>query len=70
MENGTQRRLDELKAHLREVDDLRSVGSLLAWDQATYMPEAGAPARAGHLGGLVEPAAMGQRGGAARRLST
>jgi carboxypeptidase Taq len=46
MENSTQRRLDELKAHLREVDDLRSVGSLLAWDQATYMPEAGAAARA------------------------
>ncbi len=37
--------LDELKARLLEVDDLKSAASLLRWDQATYMPPGGAVAR-------------------------
>lgn len=39
-------KLQELKAHLVEVDDLESVAQLLDWDQATYMPPEGASARA------------------------
>ncbi|PQV65533.1 carboxypeptidase Taq [Abditibacterium utsteinense] len=35
----------ELGTLLREVDDLRSAGALLHWDQATYMPPGGAVAR-------------------------
>ena len=37
--------LTELKARLREIADLRAAGAVLSWDQATYMPEGGAPAR-------------------------
>ena len=37
--------LVELKQRLREIGDLRAAGSVLNWDQATYMPEAGAGAR-------------------------
>ncbi len=42
----------QLKEHLREVDDLRSAASLLAWDQSTYMPSGGGPARGRHLATL------------------
>lgn len=35
----------ELKERLAEVDDLRSAGALMHWDQATYMPPGGAMAR-------------------------
>jgi carboxypeptidase Taq len=38
--------LDELRLRLLEIDDLNSAASLLNWDQATYMPIAGAAARA------------------------
>ncbi|RYG59494.1 carboxypeptidase M32, partial [bacterium] len=44
--------LEELKTRLIEIDDLRSAGSLLHWDQATYMPSGGAPARARQLATL------------------
>ena len=37
--------LAELKRHLQTIDDLRRVGALLGWDQATYMPPGGAAAR-------------------------
>jgi carboxypeptidase Taq len=39
-------RLAELKQHLHEIYDLRAVSYLLGWDQSTYMPPGGAPARA------------------------
>ncbi len=52
METSTQRKLEELRAYLCEVSDLQSAGALLAWDQATYMPEAGAPARARQMAAL------------------
>src|SRR5690349_24924962 len=41
--------LDELKARLLEVEDLNSAASLARWDQMTYMPVAGAAARARQL---------------------
>jgi carboxypeptidase Taq len=40
-----QSKLEELKNRLREVQDLEAVGSVLGWDQATFMPEGGAAAR-------------------------
>jgi carboxypeptidase Taq len=39
-------KLEELKVRLREVSDLSAAGSVLGWDQATYMPPGGAAARA------------------------
>lgn len=38
-------KLSELKTRLQEVSGLNSVGSVLHWDQATYMPPGGAAAR-------------------------
>ena len=38
-------KLAELKRRLAEINDLESAGALLHWDQATYMPSGGAPAR-------------------------
>jgi carboxypeptidase Taq len=37
--------LDELKSRLLEISDLVAASSVLSWDQATYMPRGGAPAR-------------------------
>src|SRR5262245_11361234 len=37
--------LDELKSRLLEINDLLAACSVLTWDQATYMPRGGAPAR-------------------------
>lgn len=37
--------LEALRTRLIEVDDLNSAANLLRWDQATYMPAGGAPAR-------------------------
>lgn len=39
------KQIDELKAHLMEIYDLQHAGLLLSWDETTYMPPAGAPAR-------------------------
>jgi carboxypeptidase Taq len=38
-------RLAELKQRLLEISDLGAVGSVLGWDEATYMPAGGATAR-------------------------
>jgi carboxypeptidase Taq len=45
-------RLAELKQRLAEIADLNAAGALLDWDQATYMPAAGAAAR-GRQGALL-----------------
>ncbi len=37
--------LAHLKARLSEIEDLGSAGSVLGWDEAVFMPPAGAPAR-------------------------
>ncbi|MPZ37283.1 MAG: carboxypeptidase M32 [Rhizobiales bacterium] len=37
--------LAELERRLREINDLGAVGSVLGWDEATYMPKGGAIAR-------------------------
>ena len=44
--------LDDLKARLLEVRDLRAAAAVLHWDQATYMPPGGAPARGRQLATL------------------
>ncbi|MCL5997120.1 MAG: carboxypeptidase M32 [Chloroflexi bacterium] len=47
-------KLQELKARLMEVNDLNMAGALLSWDQTTYMPPGGAPARGRQLGTLAQ----------------
>ena len=42
----------ELKARLLEVDNLQHAAWLLGWDQKTYMPSGGAPARARQMATL------------------
>lgn len=44
--------LSELKARLYEIYDLEMAASLLGWDQTTYMPSGGAPARGRQLATL------------------
>ena len=37
--------LAELKSRFRDISDLHAASAVLEWDQSTYMPEGGAPAR-------------------------
>lgn len=41
-----EKKLQELKTRLAEIDDLNKANAVLVWDQSTYMPEGGAEARA------------------------
>ena len=41
----TDKMMEELRTRLVEVGDLQHANSLLGWDQSTYMPAGGAPAR-------------------------
>jgi carboxypeptidase Taq len=45
MRRSAETMLHELKSRLLEISDLAASGSLLSWDQATYMPKGGAMAR-------------------------
>ncbi|HZY44815.1 MAG TPA: carboxypeptidase M32 [Anaerolineae bacterium] len=45
-------KFDELKNRLMEVNDINSAASVLNWDQLTYMPPGGAPARGRQLATL------------------
>ena len=45
-------RFDELRRRLLEVNNLASAAALLRWDQTTYMPAGGAPARARQIATL------------------
>jgi carboxypeptidase Taq len=49
---SVEEKLAELKRRLAEVADLNAAAALLDWDQATYMPAAGAAAR-GRQGALL-----------------
>jgi carboxypeptidase Taq len=40
-----EKKLQELKARLQEINDMEAVRELLEWEQQTYMPPGGAPAR-------------------------
>lgn len=48
-----EKKLAELKARLQTITDLGWIGSLLGWDQSTYMPAGGAEAR-GRQMALIE----------------
>jgi carboxypeptidase Taq len=45
--------LQDLKTRLLEVNDLNSANALLSWDQTTYMPSGGAPARGRQMATLA-----------------
>jgi carboxypeptidase Taq len=47
-----ENKLSDLKNRLMEIDDLESAAALLSWEQSTYMPPGGAPARARQLATL------------------
>ena len=47
-------KLKELKNRLAEINDLESAAKLLGWDQNTYMPSGGAPARARQIATLQQ----------------
>jgi len=51
-----QKKLTELKTLLAEVNDLNNAASVLGWDQATYMPPGGAPARGRQMATLAKVA--------------
>jgi len=43
---SAEQKLADLKRRLLEISDIGAAGSVLSWDQATYMPKGGAAARA------------------------
>lgn len=47
-------KLAELKARLAEISDLNNAAAVLGWDQLTYMPQGGAPARGRQLATLAK----------------
>jgi len=47
------KQLAELKTRLQAIEDLNAVVALLSWDQSTYMPPGGAPARGRQMGLLA-----------------
>lgn len=40
-----EKKFEELKTRLMEINDINSANAILGWDQSTYMPPGGAPAR-------------------------
>jgi carboxypeptidase Taq len=46
MHSGMNAKFEELRARLGEVSDLERARAVLSWDRSTYMPPAGAEARA------------------------
>ena len=49
MSNGARQALADLKAHIKEVYLLHSIGGVLGWDERTYMPKQGGEHRANQL---------------------
>src|SRR5436190_1866100 len=49
---AVEAKLQELKTRLVEINDLNSAAAILSWDQSTYMPPGGAPARGRQLATL------------------
>ena len=45
-------KLKELKTRLLEISDLNGAAAVLNWDQSTYMPRGGGPARGRQLATL------------------
>src|SRR5437899_12186836 len=57
--SSVEDKLAKLRRRLNEIADLEAAGSLLGWDQATYMPPGGAVAR-GRQGALLRKLAHEQ----------
>jgi carboxypeptidase Taq len=49
-----EKKLEELRTRLIEIDDLKSASEVLYWDQTTYMPPGGAAARARQVATLEQ----------------
>ena len=49
-----QKKLTKLKSLLAEVNDLNNAAAVLGWDQQTYMPSGGAPARGRQMATLAK----------------
>jgi carboxypeptidase Taq len=47
-----EKKLQELKGRLLEIDDLKMTSAVLVWDQRVYMPRGGAAARGRQIGTL------------------
>ncbi len=47
-----EKKFQELETRLTEINNLESAAAVLAWDQTTYMPPGGAPARARQIATL------------------
>lgn len=47
-----EKKITRLKEKLKEIDDVNSAAAVLSWDQSTYMPPGGAPARGRQLATL------------------
>jgi carboxypeptidase Taq len=47
-----QAQLNELRRHLHDVGDINAAIAVLSWDQTTYMPDGGGPARGRQLSTL------------------
>ena len=56
-----EHKLAELKQRLLEISDLGAVGSVLGWDEATYMPKGGAAARGRQSAAMLAHARMSDR---------
>lgn len=48
-----EEKLNQLKARLAEVNDIDATAALLNWDQSTFMPAGGSPARARQMATLA-----------------
>jgi carboxypeptidase Taq len=51
-----ENKYSELKSRLVEVNDINNAAAVLGWDQLTYMPQGGAPARGQQLATLAKVA--------------
>ncbi len=51
-----EQKLQELRTRLLEIGDLKSIQSVLEWDQFTYMPRGGAEARGRQAARLAQMA--------------
>ena len=49
-----EKKLEELKSRLLEINDIEMAGALLNWDQLTYMPAGGAEARGRQMATLAK----------------
>src|SRR6516162_8154556 len=66
---SAEQMLVELKQRLQEISDLNAAGSVLNWDQATYMPQAGAGCPRSSARDAMQSGARAGGGSGARRVT-